>query len=205
MTTQCRLNIISKSGLRIIFQNPFWLQGFTLRFWDTCPKLEKSESSRHNCIFSQQIHTKRLNFTLLGLNFMLLGASKIKFLLAPITDLLAPGKRAGLNVKPWHQWQTIYCDLKLIGCTVVCFLFDFSFRCCLWYSEVWYRYCSHVCDATWADHEVHHSSCHGWYHCHLWSCSCCPYCQHTQWWPRLYTLQVCSMIHLSESCKTPHL
>ncbi len=48
---------------------------------------------RHKIVsFHHKYITKRLNFTLFGLNIILLGASNIKLLLAPITDLLAPGK-----------------------------------------------------------------------------------------------------------------
>ena len=53
---------------------------------------------------------------------MLLGASKIKFLLAPITDLLAPGKRAGLNVKPCTHVTLWMEDLFLIKTFIVPFL-----------------------------------------------------------------------------------
>lgn len=47
---------------------------------------------------------------------------------------------------------------------------------CIWHSKVRRGHCGHVRHATRADHEVHHPSCHGWYHCYLRTCGGCAHC-----------------------------
>merc|ERR1712111_272688 len=61
------------------------------------------------------------------------------------------------------------------------------------HSQVRNRYCSHVGDATRIDHEVHHSRCHGRYHCHLRCCRCSSHCRSTQ---------TCSLVHSIQGLRT---
>ena len=53
----------------------------------------------------------------------------------------------------------------------------FSPWSCLWNRQVRDRYCGYVRHATRVDHEIHHSSGHGWYSGHLRSGRCCSYSQ----------------------------
>ena len=50
------------------------------------------------------------------------------------------------------------------------------FQCSSWSRlrnrQVRNRNCGHECHETWADYEIHHSRCHGWYHCYLRSGRC---------------------------------
>ena len=57
------------------------------------------------------------------------------------------------------------------------FLFIFSPWSSLWNGQVRDRYRGYVRHATRVDHEIHHSSGHGWYSGHLRSGRCCSYSQ----------------------------
>ena len=52
----------------------------------------------------------------------------------------------------------------------------------------WYR--GHVSHEAWVDHEVHHSRCHGRYHCYLWCRRRSSYFRTTRRGTQVHTLQV---------------